>query len=60
MKSKDRVVLKAGDILTLYSSGGGGYGPAMERDTRRIADDVAQGYVTPAAAALLYGWTDRA
>jgi N-methylhydantoinase B len=60
VKSKDRVVLKAGDILTLYSSGGGGYGPAAERDTRRIADDVAQGYVTPTAAALLYGWTDRA
>jgi N-methylhydantoinase B len=57
LKSKDRVDLKAGDILTLYSSGGGGFGPADERDPRLVADDVAQGYVSPAAAAKLYGWT---
>jgi N-methylhydantoinase B len=59
LKSKDRVDLLAGDILTLYSSGGGGYGPAESRDKRLIAEDVQQGYVTPAAAASLYGWTDR-
>ena len=57
LKSKDRVDLKAGDILTLYSSGGGGYGPAAERDPRLVADDVTQGYVSPAAAARLYGRT---
>jgi N-methylhydantoinase B len=57
LKSKDRVDLKAGDILTLYSSGGGGFGPVHERDPRLVADDVAQGYVSPAAAAKLYGWT---
>jgi N-methylhydantoinase B len=59
LKSKDRVDLRAGDILTLYSSGGGGYGPAESRAKRLIAEDVQQGYVTPAAAASLYGWTDR-
>ncbi len=59
LKSKDRVDLKAGDILTLYSSGGGGFGRACERDPRLVADDVAQGYVTPAAAATFYGWTER-
>ena len=59
LKSKDRVDLKAGDILTLYSSGGGGFGRAWERDRGLIADDVAQGYVTPAAAAKLYGWTGQ-
>src|SRR4029077_17228167 len=32
LKSKDRVDLKAGDILTLYSSGGGGYGGAEGAD----------------------------
>jgi N-methylhydantoinase B len=56
LKSKDRVDLKAGDTLTLYSSGGGGYGPAHERDPHLIAEDVAQGYVSAAAAAKLYGW----
>ena len=59
LKSKDRVDLKAGDILTLYSSGGGGYGPAEGRDKRLVAEDVKQGYVSPAAAARLYGWTGR-
>src|SRR5215831_17623479 len=59
LKSKDRVDLKAGDILTLYSSGGGGFGRACERDPRLIADDVRQGYVSPAAAAKFYGWTGR-
>jgi N-methylhydantoinase B len=59
LKSKDRVDLKAGDILTLYSSGGGGYGPAASRDQRRVAEDVQQGYVSSAAAARLYGWTGR-
>jgi len=59
LRSKDRVDLKAGDILTLYSSGGGGFGPALERDPKLVGDDVAQGYVSPAAAAKLYGWTRR-
>jgi N-methylhydantoinase B len=59
LRSKDRVDLKKGDILTLYSSGGGGYGPPSERDRRLISEDVVQGYVSPAAAAQLYGWPDR-
>jgi N-methylhydantoinase B len=59
VKSKDRVDLQAGDILTLYSSGGGGYGPTAECDPRLIAEDVTQGYVSPAAATQLYGWTGR-
>jgi N-methylhydantoinase B len=59
LKSKDRAVLKSGDVLTLYSSGGGGYGPAGQRDRRLIAEDIAEGYVTPAAAARLYGWTNE-
>jgi N-methylhydantoinase B len=59
VRSKDRVDLKAGDILTLYSSGGGGYGPAAERNPRLVDDDVRQGYVTAAAASELYGWTEH-
>jgi N-methylhydantoinase B len=59
VRSKDCIDLRAGDILTLYSSGGGGYGPAEERDPRLVAEDVAQGYVSPDAAARLYGWTGK-
>lgn len=57
VRSKDRVDLRKGDTLTLYSSGGGGYGAPSERDAHLVARDVAQGYVTPAAAARDYGWT---
>jgi len=56
LKSKERVDLRAGDVLTLYSSGGGGYGPVAGRDQRRIAEDVQQGFVSAPAAAQLYGW----
>lgn len=57
VRSKDRVDLRNGDILTLYTSGGGGYGPVSERPAEAIAHDVAQGYVSPEAALDRYGWT---
>jgi N-methylhydantoinase B len=57
VKSKDRVDLRKGDVLTLYTAGGGGYGPPAERDRRLVARDVAQGYVTPEAARREYGWS---
>ena len=57
VKSKDRVDLKAGDILTLYSSGGGGYGPSSERDPALVTRDVTEGYVSAAAAGKTYGAT---
>jgi N-methylhydantoinase B len=59
LKSKDRVDLRKGDFLTLYTSGGGGYGPVAERYTAHIARDVAQGYVSPEAARKDYGWTGK-
>jgi N-methylhydantoinase B len=55
-KSKDRVDLRKGDFLTLYSSGGGGYGDPAKRDRRLVERDVTQGYVTREAARKSYGW----
>lgn len=43
-----------GDILTLTTAGGGGYGPVEERSVEAIAEDIAQGYVTAAAARSAY------
>ena len=43
------------DVLMMESSGGGGFGDALARDPARVAADVAEGYVTPAAAAAIYG-----
>jgi N-methylhydantoinase B len=42
--------LKPGESLTLRAGGGGGFGPPVERDPARVADDVKQGYVGRASA----------
>ncbi|MBI3092269.1 MAG: hydantoinase B/oxoprolinase family protein [Candidatus Tectomicrobia bacterium] len=47
--------LRSGDVLEVASSGGGGFGDPFERAIELVADDVANGYVTPAAARELYG-----
>jgi N-methylhydantoinase B len=49
------VQLKAGDAVTILAGGGGGYGPALERDPEAVAADVREGYVTPGHAAERYG-----
>jgi len=43
------------DVLMMESSGGGGFGDSLARDPARVAADVAEGYVTPAAAEAVYG-----
>jgi N-methylhydantoinase B len=47
--------LKAGDAFKIRSGGGGGHGSPLERPVAQVADDVRQGYVSPRAAADLYG-----
>ncbi|WP_370617787.1 hydantoinase B/oxoprolinase family protein [Mumia qirimensis] len=47
--------LNAEDVLLLIVCGGGGYGDPLDREPERVADDVAQGYVSRAAASELYG-----
>ena len=47
--------LKAGDVIRFERSGGGGYGPPAERAAEQVREDVADGYVSAAAAAKLYG-----
>lgn len=43
------------DVLIMDSSGGGGFGDPLERDLDAVAADLAEGYVTPAAAERIYG-----
>jgi len=38
--------LRIGDILSVRSGGGGGYGPPWERDVKRVLHDVTEGYVS--------------
>jgi len=44
-----------GDVLLMESSGGGGFGDALERDPTMVLADLAEGYVTPGAAEAIYG-----
>jgi hypothetical protein len=39
----------------MESSGGGGFGDPLEREPARVIADLAEGYVTPAAAEAIYG-----
>jgi N-methylhydantoinase B len=47
--------LQPDDVLVMESSGGGGFGDPLDRDLARLAADVAEGYVTRAAAETIYG-----
>jgi N-methylhydantoinase B len=47
--------LRAGDVVVMESSGGGGYGDPLERDPAAVARDVAEGLVSPGRAESVYG-----
>jgi N-methylhydantoinase B len=49
------VVTPAGTVVVQTSSGGGGWGPALERDPERVLVDVLEGYVSVGAAERQYG-----
>lgn len=57
VRSKDEMMLRKGDVLTLYTSGGGGYGDPAEREPERVRDDIAQGVISAETAAKVYGVT---
>jgi N-methylhydantoinase B len=45
----------AGDLISVRSGGGGGWGHPFDREPERVADDVLDGYLTPEQARSLYG-----
>jgi N-methylhydantoinase B len=47
--------LRPGDVLTLETPGGGGFGVPLERDRARVAKDVAEEMVSTGRAEKLYG-----
>ncbi|AQZ49827.1 N-methylhydantoinase A/acetone carboxylase, beta subunit [Martelella mediterranea DSM 17316] len=47
--------LKAGNRVRVDTPGGGGYGPAFERDPQAVRKDVLLGYFTCEQAARLFG-----
>ena len=53
---KGRYEMKPGEVIELLDAGGGGYGDPSKRDPRSIAEDISQGFLTPAAAERDYGY----
>lgn len=49
----DGMALSAGDEVTIYTSGGGGFGPPGERDEDALARDAASGLVTAISAEVV-------
>lgn len=47
--------LKAGQRIRIESPGGGGFGPAHERDAALVADEVRKGLISPGNAERFYG-----
>jgi len=55
VKSKDGMLLRKGDILTIFTAGGAGYGDPRERNRAEIEYDIRNGYLTKQAARAAYG-----
>ncbi len=49
--------LNKGDVLSMHTQGGGGYGPPAERDADALARDLREGKVSAATAEKDYGVT---
>lgn len=47
--------LEVGDVITIETGGGGGYGDPRRRDPERVRRDVMMGYVSKEAARMVYG-----
>jgi N-methylhydantoinase B len=48
--------LAVGDIITIESGGGGGYGNPADRAPTLVAQDLNLGYISQEAAQSLYGY----
>ena len=55
MPSSARLHLEAGSTFSVQPPGGGGYGDPRKRDPAALADDIAEGFVSEAAAERDYG-----
>src|SRR3954451_7804356 len=53
--SKKVLTIRAGDIMRVWTSGGGGYGDPLARPAEVVHEDVADGRVTREGAARDYG-----
>lgn len=59
LESKASLVLAKGDVVSFRCSGSGGFGPPRERSRALVARDLAEGYISPQAAARDYGYVPQ-
>jgi N-methylhydantoinase B len=55
LPSKVTTFLQQGDRLRTVTPGGGGWGPPLDREPDRVADDVREGIITAERAESVYG-----
>jgi N-methylhydantoinase B len=55
MRGKGKQFVPHGARVALAFPGGGGYGPAADRDPEMVKRDLARGYISARSAALDYG-----
>lgn len=55
LRSKDGMLLRKGDILTISTAGGAGYGDTRERRAASIERDLKNGYLTARVTQANYG-----
>jgi N-methylhydantoinase B len=53
--SKGAFLAPAGSLVVVEAPGSGGYGPPQGRNETALSEDLLDGYVTQAAARLVYG-----
>lgn len=54
LETKAVLEIRPGDLVRLHTAGGGGWGPAQDRDPERVQADVRSGKVTPEQARAEY------
>lgn len=57
VRSKDGLILNRGDVLTLFTGGGAGYGDPADRNRELIRNDVEAGLLSADMADRAYGFT---
>jgi N-methylhydantoinase B len=58
LPSRSTLRVDPGDIVTLITPGGGGWGDPAERSRDAVAQDVREGLVSPERAGTIYRYGD--